>query len=160
MRLAIEGLRRLIRLSAVVGVLGFAAAAAITLYNVIGRPFGFGLLGAVDLVQLFVLGGGWLVIPYAFMTGAHVGVKAVINTLPTALQWGLRTAAILAAMALLALMLLNSIESFQQELRFGDVSQEMGIPIMYYWLPVLYGMGLSVLAAPLVLLGDQDRDRD
>jgi TRAP-type C4-dicarboxylate transport system permease small subunit len=106
----------------------------------------------VDLVQLFVLGGAWLVIPYAFMTGAHVGVDLVVETLPPAVQRTMRAVASLAACALLGLILMESYKAFQMQILFGDRSQQLGIPILYYWVPLLIGVALSIVAALLTLV--------
>lgn len=152
MRRLLGALRMLVTAAAVVGVLGYAAAAVLTVGDVIGRQIGTPIPGMVDLVQLFVLGGAWLVIPYAFMTGAHVGVDLVVDMLPRAVERGARALASLAAVGLLGLMLMECYKAFQMQILFGDKSQQLGIPIMYYWVPLLIGVGLSILAALLTLV--------
>ncbi|EKV26646.1 hypothetical protein C882_2273 [Caenispirillum salinarum AK4] len=142
----------LVTAAAVLGVLGYAAAALLTVGDVIGRQIGTPIPGMVDLVQLFVLGGAWLVIPYAFMTGAHVGVDLVVDMLPGSVERGARAVASLAAVALLGLMLMECYKAFQMQILFGDKSQQLGIPILYYWVPLLIGVGLSILAALLTLV--------
>lgn len=147
-----RALRALVAAAGFAGVLAYAAAALLTVGDVIGRQLGMPIVGVVDLVQLFVLGGAWLVIPYAFLTGAHVGVDLLVNAMPAALRGALRVIAGAAAVALLAAMLVYCYEAFQQQMLYGDTSQQLGIPIIYYWLPLLAGVGLSILAAVLSLL--------
>lgn len=148
----VKALRVLITVSAVVGVLAFAAAALLTVGDIIGRQMNMPLRGMVDLVQLCILGGAWLVIPYTFLTGGHVGVDLLVDAFPPALRASLRTLAGLAAAGLLLLMLVSSYGSFQQQLLYGDRSQQLGIPIAYYWVPLLAGVVLSIVAVMLTLV--------
>ncbi|WP_207457387.1 TRAP transporter small permease subunit [Azospirillum sp. SYSU D00513] len=151
MRPLVQSLRALIVGAAVLGVLAYAAAALVTVADVVGRQMAAPIPGVVDLVQLFVLGGAWLVIPYAFLTGAHVGVDLLVESFPDAVGRGLRAVASVAAAGLLALMLVHCYEAFQQQLMFGDRSQQLGIPIIWYWVPLLAGMALSIIAALLTI---------
>ena len=150
-------LRTLISISAVLGLLSYALAVLLTVADIIGRQIGLPVIGVVDLVQLFVLSGAWLVIPYAFMTGAHVGVDLLIDALPAAVRRPLRIVASLAAAGLLVLILVKSYDTFQQQMMFGDRSQQLGIPISWYWIPLLVGAAASIPAALLVLLSDPRR---
>ncbi|OHY82936.1 TRAP transporter small permease [Marinobacter sp. AC-23] len=152
MKYALQALRGLVILSAGTGVAAYAAAALFTVGDVIGRQIGMPIPGVIDLVQLCVVGGAWLVIPYAFLTGAHVGVDLLVESFPRALQTLLRIVAGLAAIALLVLMFNYCYDTFQQKRMFGDRSQQLGIPIFYFWIPLLYGVGLSVVAVVLALI--------
>jgi TRAP-type C4-dicarboxylate transport system permease small subunit len=152
MTYVLQILRALVIVSAGTGVAAYAAAALFTVGDVIGRQIGMPIPGVIDLVQLCVLGGAWLVIPYAFLTGAHVGVDLLVESFPRALETLLRTMAGLVAIALLTLMFNYCYETFQQKLMFGDRSQQLGIPIFYFWIPLLYGVALSIVAAALAII--------
>ncbi|HDZ37209.1 MAG TPA: TRAP transporter small permease [Marinobacter sp.] len=152
MNYVLQPLRALVIVSAATGVAAYAAAALFTVGDVVGRQIGMPIPGVVDLVQLCVVGGAWLVIPYAFLTGAHVGVDLLVESFPRALETLLRTIAGLAAIALLTLMFHYCYETFQQKLMFGDRSQQLGIPIFYFWIPLLYGVALSIVAAALAII--------
>lgn len=152
MKYVLHALRALVTVSAVTGVAAYAAAALFTVGDVIGRQIGMPIPGVIDLVQLCVLGGAWLVIPYAFLTGAHVGVDLLVDSFPRALEKLLRVIAGLAAIALLGLMFNYCYDTFQQKLMFGDRSQQLGIPIFYFWIPLLYGVALSIVAAALAII--------
>jgi TRAP-type C4-dicarboxylate transport system permease small subunit len=143
---------------AVAGVLAYSAAALITVADIIGRQFGFAVLGVVDLVQLFVMMGAWFVIPYAFVVGAHVGVDLLVDHLPNAVAVPARVISASAAIVLLALMLRYGVSSFQTQMLFGDRSQQLGIPIMWYWLPLLLGLAVSIVASFVTLAGALDPD--
>ncbi|HEV7371766.1 TRAP transporter small permease [Arenibaculum sp.] len=151
MRRLAQALRALVLASAVVGVLAYAAAALLTVADIVGRQTGMPIPGVVDLVQLCVLGGAWLVIPHAFLAGAHVGVDLLVESFPRAVERPLRALASLAAVGLLGLMLVYCYEAFQQQLLYGDRSQQLGIPIVWYWVPLLFGLALSAVAAALTV---------
>lgn len=137
---------------AALGVLAYGLAALVTVLDILGRRAGLPIEGVVDLVQLFVMAGAWLVMPYAFYTGAHVGVDFVVDKMPSALQRACRLLGSAIAVVLLGLMLWYGYTTFQQRIMFGDRSQELGIPIMWFWVPVLLGMVGSAVAAALTLL--------
>lgn len=146
-----RAVRLLIAAGAGIGVAAFSAAALLTVADVVGRRFGAPIVGVIDLVQLCVLAGAWLVIPYAFLVGAHVGVDLVVEHLPDRLNRVLRAVAGLAGAALALLILWGSWSAARQQMMFGDVSQQLGIPIVWYWAPLLLGAGLSILAALLTV---------
>lgn len=141
-----------VRALAMAGIASYGVAALITLADVIGRRFGLPIVGVVDLVQLFVMVGAWFVIPYAFLVGAHVSVDIVVNRLPPYLGAATRALAAILAVAIVSLMLRQGYAAFQTQLLFGDKSQQLGIPIIWYWIPLLLGLGVSVVAALITLV--------
>lgn len=138
--------RVLVNALAVLGVLSYGAAAIVTVADVIGRKVGFPIRGVVDLVQLFVVTGAWLVIPFAFMTAAHVSVDFLLDVLPLPLRVPLRIFAAVLALGLVSLMLWQGVRTFETRTMFGDKSQQLGIPIAWYWYPLLAGMAASLIA--------------
>lgn len=149
---AVAFLNGVVVAAAAVGFAGFAVAALLTIADVIGRRIGFPIVGVVDLVQLCVLGGAWLVIPYAFAKNAHVAVDLLLQFLPAGLGRFLQILAGIAAAGLLVLMFRACFDAYSQQVLFGDRSQQLGIPIAWYWLPLLIGVALSVVAALLSIL--------
>lgn len=134
------------------GILSYGLAALVTVADVLGRRVGLPIVGVVDLVQLFVMIGAWFVIPYAFLVGAHVSIDLVVNLMPASLVTASRVLAAILAIAILALMLRQGYAAFQTQLMFGDKSQQLGIPISWYWVPLLFGLGVSVVAALITLV--------
>ena len=149
MILLIRTLRRAIGALAAAGVAAYGAAALVTVADVLGRRVGLPIDGVVDLVQLFVMAGAWLVMPFAFMTGAHVGVDFLVERMPRAPAVLLRAAAMAVAVVLLGLMLAYGYQTAGMRMMFGDRSQQLGIPIVWYWAPLILGLGLSALGAVL-----------
>lgn len=151
MRAVLRWLHRGIEALAVIGVLAYGAAAAVTVADILGRQFGLAVIGVVDLVQLFVVAGAWLVIPWAFVSGAHVGVDYIIAALPDRAERAIRAAAALLAGALLALMLRYGIDAYELQAMMGDRSQQIGIPIGWFWLPLLAGQAIALVAILVVI---------
>ncbi len=139
--------RGLVFAVACVGVAAYAAAALVTLADILGRRAGFAVPGVVDLVQLFVLAGAWLVIPYAFLARAHVSVDLLTERLPARARRALEAVAGLVAVAVLAPATWRAYESLLMQMRFGDRSQQLGIPMVWYWSPLILGMALSAAVA-------------
>ena len=141
-----------IELLAALGVLAYCAAALVSVADVIGRRIGTPVPGVVDLVQMFIMAGAWLSIPWGFSVGAHVGVDFLVDKMPARLQRLLRGLAAIAAALLMALILWKCLEAFQMQVMLGDKSQQLGIPISLYWMPLLVGVAASILALVPVLL--------
>ena len=142
-------LRRLIWLCAISGVAAYGAAAVVTVADIIGRRFDMPITGVVDLVQLFVFTGAWLVMPQAFLSAAHVGVDFVVDHMPARPALFFRAGAGLLTFGLLSVLLWTGTQTFLVRRLFGDVSQQLGIPIAWFWYPLLAGLALSLLAVTL-----------
>lgn len=132
---------------AVLGVAAFAAAALVTLADILGRQAGFAVPGVVDLVQLFVLAGAWLSIPYAFLERAHVSVDLLTERMAPRVRRLLEGTGGLVGVLVLAPATWRAYESALLQMRFGDRSQQLGIPMIWYWSPLVLGMALSALVA-------------
>lgn len=138
-------IRALITGLAILGVLAYGAAAVVTVADIVGRRVGMPIEGVVDLVQLFVVGGAWLVMPFAFMTAAHVSVDFLLTTFPPGLGRLLRVLGAVLAVGLLGVMLWQGYLTFRTRTMFGDTSQQLNIPIAWYWYPLLVGLAVSIL---------------
>lgn len=145
-------LDRLIEALAVMGVAAFGAAAAVTVADIVGRQFGHAINGVVDLVQLFVTAGAWFVIPWAFVAGAHVGVDFVVDQMPPLSRRVLAILAALLAGGVLVLMFRYGYDTFARRSMMGDRSQQLGIPIAWYWWPLLAGQAAAILAVLSVIV--------
>ena len=84
------------------GVAAFGAAAVVTVADVVGRRFGYPIEGVVDLVQLFVVTGAWLTMPFAFFTAGHVSVDFLLSVMPGPLMIPLKVLAAVGSFVLVA----------------------------------------------------------
>lgn len=153
----LNGLRLVLCVLAGLGVLAYGTAALVTVADILGRQVGLPVDGVVDLVQLFVMAGAWLVMPYAFMVGAHVGVDFLVSAMPAPAETALRAFGAAAAIVLLGLMLWQGFATYQMRTMFGDSSQQLGIPVAWYWRPLLLGLAMSLVGAALAFLSPPER---
>ena len=138
--------------TALLGVGLYVAAVLVIMADVLARPFQTAVPGVVDIVQLCVLAGTYLILPYTFLTRGHVAVDLFVGRLPARLRGALDAAALLLALALLLPMLRWSYGTAVQQIGFGDRSQTIGIPIVWYWAPLLVGLALSAVSAACLLV--------
>lgn len=132
---------------AMAGALCLCAVVPVIVVDVlIRRSIEVSIAGTVDLTQMLVMACAFLAIPLAFMRNAHVGVEFVTDRLPPRILAALNALNMLLSAALMAALLVYGYQQSLLQASNGDVSQTIGIPIFWYWAPLLLGMALSVLA--------------
>ena len=129
-----------------VGILFLIAAMIITTTDVVLRKVdNEGIYGTIDIIQLMIMSAAYLSIPYAFMSNSHVAVSILSD------QMSIRWAAFSRLIAcVLGFVFMCSIAWFgfaqaEMQNQYGDISMTLGIPMIYYWIPVLLGSALSGL---------------
>ena len=157
MRAAAALVRFAERLSAGLAAAGVAcllAATALTVGDVLlRRAVNVAVPGTVDLTQLCVVACVYAAMPYTFLSGGHVAVEVLTDRLPPR---GVALCELLALLLALALTLALFRYGLAQALLqhgYGDRSQTIGVPILWYWTPLLGGLLLSALACGLLALG-------
>lgn len=125
-----------------------AATRAVNL--VAAEPVGWAVPGVVDLVQLFVMAVAYLAIPFAFMRDAHVSVDLLSARLTARAEKLCRAVGAALACILMALIAEHGLDQALQQMEYGDRSMTLNIPISWYWMPLLAGMVLSVLATAVI----------
>lgn len=123
---------------------------------VLRRTLSYTITGTVDITQLCVMAVAFWSIPLAFIRGAHVGITLATQWLPARANALLDALAALAGFAFVALLTRYGYEQAMVSLDYGDKSQTIGIPIIWYWAFLLSGGVLSCLAT-LVLAADHVR---
>ncbi len=139
-------------------VLPLAFAALVTLADILLRaaarlagtllatPPGWGLVGAVDLVQLGVVTCAAFAIPYAFLVRGHVAVDLLHARLGPGARRLLDGLAALASALFLGLVLRHGLDQLVLVRTMGDRSVTLQIPMSAYWLPFLAGFALALAA--------------
>ena len=136
---------------ALAGVAMLAGAMSITVADILlRRIFDFAMIGTVDMVQLCIMATAFLSIPYAFVSGSHVGIEAATDLLPARALALVNSTAALAGFGFMAAVGWFGLEQAQLQYGYGDVSQTIAIPMLCYWLPLLAGAALSVLATAIL----------
>ena len=133
---------------AVLAMISIGLAAIVTGLDVVLRhTVGSPIKGLVDLTQLAVMYAAFLGIAYAFALRTHVavtilteGLSARANRRLAALWW-------LCGAGLMLLLAWASFGQAQRVVSYGDVSQNIRIPMLWYWLPVVAGLALSAFGS-------------
>ncbi|MCW8880774.1 MAG: TRAP transporter small permease [Sedimenticola sp.] len=126
------------------GMLLLLGAVFATTADILARKlFSFTYQGTIDVVQLLVLSAAFLSIPYAFISRSHVAVAIFADKFSD--RWRSAVSA-LAAMLSTGIMFAFGwfgINHASMQIEYGDVSQTIGIPIVWFWIPVVYSCFLS-----------------
>jgi len=138
---------------ALAGVLALMSAMLVVVADIVARKaLGFSIKGTIDLQQLAQIACVFGVLPLAFLREANITVDFVTDRLPPRALAGLRCATQLLCAALLGAIAWYSAEQALGQVRAGDRSQTLGIPFVWYWIPMLAGTGASLLATLLLAL--------
>lgn len=140
------------RLIALAAFACLAAAALVTCLDIALRRFGGAVVGVVDLVQLLVMAGAYLAIPFAFLRDGHVTVDLLTARLSARAAAACRALGAGLSLVFLLAIARYGFDAALQQHAYGDRSHTMGIPILWYWTPLLVGATLSVLATALIFV--------
>ncbi len=139
------------RWSAWVGMFMLLGAVLATTSDVLARKlFGYTYLGTIDIVQLLVLSAAFLAIPYTFSTRGHVAVSILADKLRGRWCHSITLLAMVLAFLLMACFSWFGLHHAQMQAEYGDVSQTIGIAMIWYWVPLIYGCLLSTLVCLLM----------
>ncbi|MBA1146588.1 TRAP transporter small permease [Ectothiorhodospiraceae bacterium WFHF3C12] len=142
---------RLLERIAIAGVAILGVAIVLVVADIALRAiFNHSITGTVDITQLCVMAAVFWTIPYAFIRDGHVGITLATDWLP---RRGVAVLDMLAALAGLAFVVLMTRYGWEQAMRsldYGDRSQTIGIPMIWYWGFLLSGGVLSCLATLVI----------
>ena len=123
------------------------------------RTLNFAILGTIDLTQLAVMVAVFFALPLAFLHESHVNVDFVTSRLPPRALAVLNCATALLTTALLIAIVWYSFGQARIQYAQGDKSMTLGIPMLFYWVPMLLGSALSVGATLLIAAREAVRAR-
>jgi len=129
-----------------------AAMMLLTVTDVVLRMFFRApIQGTLELVELGLACTIFLALPAVFLRDEHLVVDVIAHFAQRPLVRLLDLASAVVSAALLALMAWQMVSLAQTTREFGDVTSDLSIPRIYYWVPVLFGVVASA-AATLVLV--------
>jgi len=107
--------------------------------------------GTFEIIELLLACTFFLALPAVFLRDEHLVVDVVD---PLAPRWvpRLRRIAEVIAIPVLALMAWEGFKAARETLIFNDVTSDLSIHRLLYWLPVLFGLIGSAIAAVAMLL--------
>jgi TRAP-type C4-dicarboxylate transport system permease small subunit len=135
-----------------------AAMMLLTVADVVGRKlFGRPIHGTYELVELLLTWTFFLALPAVFLRDAHIVVDVIDSRLPRAVPW-LKRGALLVAAVILGIIAWQSWISAQNALAFGDVTSDLSLPLILYWIPLLIGIGGGAVVAIALAFVRRDQD--
>lgn len=144
-------IRTLDRLSALLAGAGTAslivAIGMVALDVVIRKIMQRSLVGTVDVTELVVIIAAFSALPLVFLRRAHVSVEIATDGLPERGKEFFNGVGALFGAALFAAIGYFSFQPAGLSIAAGDVSQDLAIPLFWYWLPMIAGCFLGALAA-------------
>ena len=128
-------------------------AIVVTVGDVIARAlFKTGYIGLVDVTQFAVIGFAYLAMPLTFLKNEHVAISLYDHRLSMRADCLLRVFANILIIAIIGVIIYYGCTQAARTLRWGDVSQNIEIPMILYWVMVLGGLALSLAVCLLQLI--------
>ena len=130
-----------------------AAMMLLTVADVLLRAFfGYPVRGMLELIELGLACTVFLGMPAVFLRQEHLVVDAIDQLTSPAVVRLLDLAGALVSFGLLAFMAWQMVPVARGMYEFGDVTSDLSIPKIYYWVPVLLGVIGSAAAALVFVL--------
>ena len=134
-----------------------AAMMLLTVADVVLRAVAsYPIRGSFELVELLLACTFFFALPAAFLRREHIVVDMVDTIWPSAVPVLERISALLAVVVM-AVMAWQGALLANDMLTFGDVTSDLSLPKIIYWVPVLVGIAGSSLAALAMLFAARAR---
>jgi len=131
----------------VAAALFLAAMMLLTVADVVLRGlFAMPIRGMLELIELGLACTIFLALPAVFLRREHLVVDVVDHLARAGLVRWLERLGAAISLGVLAVMAWQMWPLARTMVEFGDVTSDLSIPRLYYWIPVLGGVGVSVLA--------------
>jgi TRAP-type C4-dicarboxylate transport system permease small subunit len=132
--------------------LSLAAMMLVTVADVVLRAAASKpIRGTFEIVELLLACTFFLALPASFLRDEHIVVDIVDGIVPRRVPL-LKRIALVLAVALLAAMAWQGGIAARDAVAFNDVTSDLGLPRLWYWIPVLAGMSGACLAAAAMLI--------
>ena len=111
--------------------------------------------GMFELVELLLACTFFVALPAVFLRDENLVVDVIDPLAPRWVPW-LRRAAELVAIPVLATMAWQGWQAAAETLVFNDVTSDLAIHRLFYWIPVLFGLiGAALAAVAMIFRRDQ-----
>src|SRR5687767_15295005 len=123
------------------------ATMMVTVADVFLRTFfNYPIRVVLELVELGLACTIFIALPAVFLRDEHLVVDVIDHLArPSVVRW-LDLAGAVVSLGVLVLMLWQMVPLARAMHEFGDVTSDLSIPKIYYWVPVLLGLLASALA--------------
>jgi TRAP-type C4-dicarboxylate transport system permease small subunit len=124
-----------------------AAMMLLTVADVLLRSFfNYPIHGTFELIELGLACAVFLAMPAVFLRDENLVVDAIDYMLNRQTVRVLDLISACVSAGLLIVMLLQMVPLARDMYQFGDVTADLSIPKIYYWIPVLLGITGSAVA--------------
>ena len=113
--------------------------------------FNYPMRGMLEIIELLLACSFFVALPASFLRDEHILVDMID---PYAPSWvpALKRIAALVTLIVSAAMAWLGWKNAQDTLIFNDVTSDLSIPRIYYWVPVLLGLAGATLASAAMLI--------
>ncbi len=119
----------------------------LTVADVVLRSlFAYPIRGMLELIELGLACTIFFALPAVFLRNEHLVVDVIDHLAPRPLVRALDFAGVVVSLAVLAVMASQMVRLARAMHEFGDVTSDLSIPKLWYWVPVLFGVGASAAA--------------
>jgi TRAP-type C4-dicarboxylate transport system permease small subunit len=113
----------------------------LTVADVVLRTFfGYPIRGMLELIELGLACTIFIALPAVFLREEHLVVDVLRRSRP------LDLAGAAVSLVVLAFMGWHMLPNARSMIEFGDVTSDLSIPRLWYWVPVLFGVVASAFA--------------
>ena len=130
------------------GMIMISVAIGASMVDIICRKsIGFSVIGIDDITQLMVMSCICLSMPLAYIREGHVGVEFITDPLPTRVLAFVKALVAVLTTIFVAFLVRYAFGQAVQQIDQGNKSATLAIPIIWFWAPLLIGLGISVVAS-------------
>ena len=114
--------------------------------------------GTVEIVELLLTCTFFLALPATFLRDENIVVDVIDRWVGASGVSILKRFAAGLAVVVLGVMAWQGWLAAQDTLVFGDVTSDLSIPKIYYWIPVLIGFVGAAISAFVIMIAREDKD--
>ena len=124
-----------------------AAMMLLTVADVVLRHvFSYPIRGMLELIELGLACTVFLALPAVFLRDENLVVDVIDQLAPKGFVRLLDLLGALVSLGVLVVMVWQMVPLAKSMIEFGDVTSDLSIPKLYYWIPVLLGVVASGVA--------------
>mgnify|MGYP003338103942 CR=1 FL=1 len=141
-----------------VAALALAGMMLLTVADVALRAFfNWPIRGTLEVIELLLAITFFVALPAAFLRGENIVVDVIDRMMPRGVNV-LRRLAEMLGVGIIVLMAWQGWKAAQDTLVFGDVTADIELPRIWYWIPVLVGLiGSGVTALVMAIRPGSDK---
>jgi TRAP-type transport system small permease protein len=113
---------------------------------VLRHLFSFPIRGMLELIELGLACTVFLGLPAVFLRDENLVVDVIDYLAPKSFVRLLELIGAVVSLGVLAVMVWQMVPLAKSMIEFGDVTSDLSIPKLYYWIPVLLGVVASGVA--------------